>query len=124
MNNIVESYFKAWKKYDLKLLGKIFEQDANYFIENKSFGYNGIKQITDYWIKNSLRQRDLKLEWKIILEKIDAVKVYFNAKFYDTEEAEFNDISGYIDFFINNKDKIYKLSEFYTKETKKTKEYE
>lgn len=124
MNNIVESYFKAWKKYDLKLLEKIFEQDANYFIENKSFGYNGIKQITDYWIKNSHRQRNLKLEWKIILDKKDAVKVYFNAKFYDTEEAEFNNISGYIDFFINNKDKIYKLSEFYTKETKKTKEYE
>lgn len=112
---VIENYFISWKNYDLKLLSNIFEVESTYSIINKSFCYKGINEITNYWIRNSKRQKDLDLKWEITKENKKVTTVTFNANFYDIEEKEYNNINGCINFYINKNKKIYKLSETYNK---------
>ena len=115
LNNIVTKYFDAWLRYDTCLLKEIFDPSANYIIRNKQYTFSGINKITNYWLRNKGRQRNLSLIWSIVRFEEKHCAVVFQAKFYDIEEDDMNVINGVIDFFMTNTNQIGVLSEEYSK---------
>ena len=112
--NIIASYFKAWKEYDVALISTIFAAEASYEIIPRNRILKGSGEICEYWKRNQKRQRDIFISWDILQEKEDLVSVSFRARFYDVEEKEQQQIVGDINFIFNN-NIIQHLSERYDK---------
>ena len=111
----VEDYFLAWKKYDVVLLGDVFDFHADYIIRNKNVTLRGFDQIKEYWLKNEKRQNNLQLNWKTILIDTKNAQVDFRASFFGVDENAFVQVQGKINFCFNRDSKISELSERYKK---------
>lgn len=107
----IDLYFKAWKEYDVTLLREIFTNEANYIIENKNQTFEGIEEISRYWLRNKARQNNIKLEWKTNTDN----DVSFRAQFWDSEECELQEIVGDIHFIFDANGRIDELREYYSK---------
>ena len=110
---IVGLYFRCSEKYDLGLLRKIFDDNLKYII-NDNLAYKNIGELTNYWIRNQKRQRNIVLEYKLIKRVGTLTFVDFLATFDDCLELAHNIIDGIILFEINE-GKILRLSEWYNK---------
>jgi hypothetical protein len=113
--DIVKQYFAAWETYDIELLQSIFIQSAKYIVRSRNKVYYGIDEIISYWLKNKSRQRNLRVYWKIKEASHISTIVYFKAKFLDVELMKQTQINGEIIFIFDNKNKIKRLTEAYTK---------
>ncbi|MCD4779052.1 MAG: nuclear transport factor 2 family protein [Candidatus Omnitrophica bacterium] len=111
---IVEEYFRIWESYDLAGLMHLFDENAKYEITPINKILNGHVEICEYWNRNAKRQQGLELSWHFIYIKKSYVRVNFNAKFYDNEEKEHQNITGIIEFYLK-KNNVTLLSETYTK---------
>jgi hypothetical protein len=112
----VENYFIAWKHYDTVLLRSIFSQTAKYIIRGKKT-YFGIEEIIKYWERNSRRQKNIQLHWKIVNSSFKCEIVEFGAYFWDAESELFTKINGQIIFVYDYNNQIVKLTEAYKKRT-------
>lgn len=119
----VNSYFKAWKEYNIDLLRHIFTPNAKYVIRGKRT-YYGIDQIVEYWKKNQKRQKELQLYWKIKKSTPRCEIVKFGAYFFDITTGLYNKINGEIIFKFDEKNRILVLTEAYTKRTNFKRYYE
>ncbi len=113
---IVDAYFRAWHKYDLSLLNKLFDTNACYVIRNKKT-YAGIEEIKNYWVRNKERQRDLETSYRITDTKENFVRLNFKANFFDVEESEQQQIVGEMEMILAF-GRITKLEEGYSKTNK------
>lgn len=108
-------YFTAWRNYDVELLKLIFASNAKYIIRHKKRVYSGIDDITEYWLRNKRRQRDLNVHWRIVKSGTRFEIVEFVALFQDVEQWEMVKVIGQIIFEYNAKGKIAVLTEAYRK---------
>ena len=115
LNFIVSEYFDSWERHDICLLERIFDPCAKYIIRNKQYIYSGIKEITNYWIRNMRRQRNVKTKWNVLNHGDNNCSVSIQASFYDIEEQSMNFIDGVIDFHLTKEYRIDVLSEEYSK---------
>lgn len=107
----VNLYFKAWREYDLTLLREVFTNEAKYIIENKNRVFEGIEEISRYWLRNKSRQNNIVLEWKMNTDN----DVSFCACFWDSEECEQQEVVGDIHFIFDENGRIVELREYYSK---------
>lgn len=122
-NKVINDYFSAWLNFNFLLLERIFYKDSKYTIIGKH-KYTNLDEIKSYWLHNSIRQKDLQVQWKIIITIKRFSIVRFSARFFDIEEVEKQIVTGYIWFlFKNNKivslSEVYKIGRMYEKRVEK-----
>ncbi len=111
---IVSDYFTSWQNHDIVLLREIFMEDAKYKILSLKRSYKGIDQIIDYWKRNSARQKDICVSYKITINIGILLLVNFSVTFIDEEEDQCQLIKGNILLSFRGK-RISCLREKYTK---------
>jgi hypothetical protein len=116
-DNIVCDYFISWQNHDIGLLNLIFDSQSVYVILPKTRIYKGIDEISNYWDRNRIRQKDLIISWDFLNKSESIINTEFSACFYDNEEGKYNKIEGIIQFIFNSNVIVY-LSENYIKFTK------
>src|SRR5690348_12085791 len=94
--DIANEYFRVWREYDYSGLQNLFYATATYEIRGKRT-LKGYKEIRDYWARNQHRQKDLILSWKFLNWDASRITVSFNARFFDTEEKQYQQILGQIE---------------------------
>lgn len=112
---VISAYFECWGRHDLNLLRSLFVDCKHYEIIPKSKILTSYEEIEEYWVRNSGRQQDLKLEWSIRHEATGGVICDFGAVFFNRVSQQQQQISGWIDFSIRG-NMITKLVEDYRKE--------
>jgi SAM-dependent methyltransferase len=60
--NLLRLYFHAWKTQSVDELEKIFEPTAEYYEKPYERPFRGIEQIREYWKKNVLTQRNIRIQ--------------------------------------------------------------
>ena len=93
---LAKTYFEAWRTHDLTALGRIFDPGARYVILNKQTTFDGLEEISRYWIRNKARQRQLRVSYVAKEKNVagDVIDLVFAAEFIDIIERERQDIIG------------------------------
>ena len=113
--NLVAEYFRIWRDYDLSAISRIFAPDGTYVIHSIHRTIRGHREISDYFLRNKRRQKDLSLDWAILHCAAGYSQASFRAKFFDREEGQRQTIKGIISFSIDSNGQIRSLSEAYEK---------
>lgn len=111
---IVDQYFYSWIKYDTEMITQLFSNTSSYIILPRKRVLDGVTEIIAYWVRNSKRQKDLKLEWEVSNIALGHAFSDFSAHFYDIELNSNVHIHGTISFVFREQH-ILTLAEYYDK---------
>lgn len=89
-SDVFEKYVQCWEKHDIDLLELLFHEECRYQI-NDNRTLIGIDAIRDYWIHNSVRQRNVNVQYATLAETANRIIVEWVAQFdrIDTHDSRY-----------------------------------
>lgn len=111
---VEEDYFASWLMHDWEILDSIFSESFEYAIEGKNVIIDRQK-LKDYWLRNSRRQKELKVFKACLAEEKNWSSYAFCAQFYNKVKGQNQSVVGRIVFRLTDDGKIASLSESYEK---------
>lgn len=108
---IFDAYVKCWKDHDIALLKSLFHRGCRYEI-NGGRVLVGIEAVTDYWMHNSVRQKNVSVNYQIVNFSDNCFLVQWNASFDRVDTSDRRVLEGFMEIELLG-DQVKRLSEVY-----------
>lgn len=91
---MVFRYKEAWENHDLNLIQSLFADNAVYYERDGREPFYGLKNICEYWIENSKRQRSVSFNAFYIDDRAEIITALWQSRFYRKDMNKWMSLRG------------------------------
>lgn len=111
---MVFKYKEAWENHDLNLVQSLFAENAVYYERAGGEPFYGLKNICEYWIDNSKRQRSVSFNPFYIDDIDEIITALWQSTFYRKDMSKWLSLKGEFEAICKD-GKIFEFKECFKK---------